>query len=58
MGEILPFGKKPVQQKSILCRNNHHKWLVVKNQQFDVKQGQLVTVEQCSRCGKRQNRLI
>lgn len=57
MGDVVPFGKKPTAKKSTLCQNNHHKWSVVKDQQFDVKQGKLITVERCSRCGKRRNRL-
>lgn len=40
-----------------MCKNNHHKWEVVKDQQFDVKSGKLVTVERCSRCKKKRNRL-
>ena len=38
---------------STLCRQGHHKWVIVTRQRFDVKQGKLVTVSQCSRCGKR-----
>jgi hypothetical protein len=34
-----------------LCTSGFHKWAVVKNSQFDVKQGKLVTAEQCTRCG-------
>lgn len=40
-----------------LCRNNHHKWETVKSSQFDVKQGRLVTIQRCARCGKQRNRL-
>ncbi|MDO6459187.1 hypothetical protein Q4485_00600 [Granulosicoccaceae sp. 1_MG-2023] len=58
MSKILEFKrpapKKPARQ-SALCRNNHHKWKVVKDNQFDTRQGKLVTVEQCERCGKRRN---
>ena len=35
-----------------LWRHGHHKWVVDKDKQFDVKQGKLVTVWRCSRCGK------
>lgn len=35
-----------------LCRSGFHKWDVVKEKQFDVKQGKLVTVYRCSRCGE------
>ena len=59
MADILPFkqpaknNKKRNQKGSTLCRQGHHKWVLVTGQQFDVKQGRLVTVSECSRCGKR-----
>lgn len=39
-----------------LCTSGFHKWAVVKQSQFDVKQGKLVTVEKCSRCGQQRTR--
>ncbi len=57
MGDVIPFGRKPVVKKSALCLNNHHKWAVEKQSRFDVSQGKLVTVERCERCGKTRNRL-
>ncbi len=57
MSNILPFKKKKNEGGNIMCKNNHHKWEVVKDQQFDVKSGKLVTVERCSRCKKKRNRL-
>ena len=51
MGEILPF-KKPKAPRKGLCQHGFHKWQVCKAKQFDVKQGRLVTVYRCSRCGK------
>jgi hypothetical protein len=35
-----------------MCRHGHHKWVVDKAKQFDVKQGKLVTVYRCARCDK------
>ncbi|MEH6549757.1 MAG: hypothetical protein V7744_07210 [Pseudomonadales bacterium] len=55
MADILPFKKPELKKKhkaKTLCRNNHHKWEVCKKKQFDVKQGRLVTVYRCPRCGK------
>ncbi len=55
MADILPFKKKSLKEKhrgNTLCRNGHHKWLVDKAKQFDVKQGKLVTVYRCARCDK------
>lgn len=52
MGDVLPF-KRPASDQgkgSTLCRNGHHKWRVVKDSQFDSKQGRLVTVYRCERC--------
>ena len=61
MADILPF-KKPrpsINPKgSTLCRQGHHQWLVQTNEKFDVKQGRLVTVLQCGRCGKRKVKAI
>jgi co-chaperonin GroES (HSP10) len=57
MSNILPFKKKKPDKGNIMCVNNHHKWAIVKEQQFDVKLGKLVTVERCSRCKKTRNRL-
>ena len=56
MGEILKgqFGKVAQRKKnarSSLCQNGHHRWVVDKKQRFDVKQGKLVTLRRCSKCG-------
>ncbi|MDF1820370.1 MAG: hypothetical protein P1U64_02285 [Alcanivoracaceae bacterium] len=53
MADILPF-KKPARKKASkgMCQHGFHKWQIVKDKQFDVKQGRLVTVSRCVRCGK------
>ena len=54
MADILPFARPKAAEKhkgKTLCRHGHHKWVVDKAKQFDVKQGKLVTVYRCSRCG-------
>lgn len=38
-----------------LCRNGHHRWVVWKNLPFDVRQGKLITVYRCERCGKQRS---
>lgn len=61
MADILPFKKmKPAEKHKghTLCKRGFHKWEVLKEQQFDVKQGRLVTVYQCKRCGKQKNTSI
>lgn len=60
MGDVLPFKKKSLQDKhkgNTLCRNGFHKWETISDNVFDVKQGKLVTVKRCSRCGKQENKL-
>ncbi|TQV86781.1 hypothetical protein FKG94_00080 [Exilibacterium tricleocarpae] len=53
MGDVVPFKKPKLSEKhkgKSLCRSGFHKWQVVKEKQFDVKRGKLVTVYRCSRC--------
>jgi hypothetical protein len=61
MAEILTFKKKTAAQKykgRSLCRSGFHKWIIITENQFDVKQGKLVTVYQCQRCGKQKNMAV
>lgn len=56
MAEILPFKKKKLSEKhkgKTLCKSGFHKWEIINEKQFDVKQGKLVTWQKCKRCGKR-----
>ena len=34
-----------------LCGRGFHKWVFDGRKQFDVKQGKLISIERCSRCG-------
>ena len=55
MSNVVPFKRPSVKQKhkgKTLCKNGFHKWQVITNNKFDVKEGKLVTVYRCSRCGK------
>ena len=55
MGDIVQFKQPTVAQRhkgNTLCRSGFHKWEVLKEKQFDVKQGKLSTVYQCTRCAK------
>jgi hypothetical protein len=38
------------------CRSGFHQWQIVIEQRFDVREGKLLTVERCTRCGKTRNR--
>jgi hypothetical protein len=61
MGEILAFKKpKPAARHKgkTLCRHGFHKWEIQQAQQFDSKQGRLVTLYKCARCGKLKNEAI
>ena len=61
MGEIIKF-KRPSSQKKAegktLCRSGFHRWRTVTERKFDVKQGKLVTLRRCERCGKEETRLL
>lgn len=59
MGEVIPFKKPKLKDKfkgKTLCREGFHKWVVVTDNKFDVKQGRLVTVYRCQRCGEQKTR--
>jgi len=61
MGEVIQFKKKKLSEKhkgNTLCRSGFHKWQIVKEKQFDVKQGKLLTVFQCKRCHKQKNTYV
>ncbi len=54
MGEVVRFKKPRASQKhkgKTLCKSGFHKWKIEQKQRFDVKQGKLVTVYRCQRCG-------
>ena len=55
MGEVIRFKKKSLSEKhkgKTLCKSGFHKWEIQQEKQFDVKQGKLITLEICARCGK------
>jgi len=59
MGDILPFkrpaarARKPseIHKEKTLCKSGFHKWEISKDKQFDSRQGKLVTLYVCRRCG-------
>lgn len=60
MGEVIKFKRPSLRKKSdgkTLCGSGFHKWKVLTEKRFDVKQGKLVTVEKCTRCGTERKRL-
>ncbi|MCA8967283.1 MAG: hypothetical protein H6977_16250 [Gammaproteobacteria bacterium] len=55
MGDVVPFRKAPRKKKGsgkTLCKSGFHKWEVDGRKQFDVRQGKLVTIRRCIRCGE------
>ena len=60
MADILPLRRPKAAEKhqgKTLCRSGFHKWKVDKDRVFDVKQGRLVTIYRCERCGATRNEL-
>lgn len=54
MAEIIPFRKPGPAEKAkgkTLCKRGFHKWAIDKDRRFDSRQGRLVTVYRCERCG-------
>ncbi len=54
MADVIPFKRPSLKDKArgkTLCARGFHKWAIDQKQQFDVKQGRLVTVRRCIRCG-------
>lgn len=53
-GNIIRFkrpGLAETHKGKTLCKSGFHKWEVVQEKQFDVKQGKLITLYKCKRCG-------
>ena len=55
MGDVVQFKRPTIAERhkgKALCQSGFHKWEILKEKQFDVKQGKLITVYQCKRCAK------
>ncbi|MCX7106326.1 MAG: hypothetical protein NTV66_01955 [Methylococcales bacterium] len=55
MGDVVQFKRPTIAEQhkgKTLCQSGFHKWEILKEKQFDVKQGKLITVYQCKRCAK------
>ena len=50
-------ARRAKNKRSSLCENGHHRWVEDKTTKFDVKQGKLVTLLRCSRCGETKTQL-
>lgn len=57
MADVIPFrppgrkARKKRNQGKTLCKSGFHKWAVDQKKQFDVREGRLVTLRRCERCG-------
>lgn len=57
MSKIVRLDKKRAERRSAkargktLCGSGFHRWRPVNERRFDVKQGRLVTLYRCERCG-------
>jgi hypothetical protein len=61
MGKVVQFKKKKtsaIHKGNTLCRSGFHQWEILTENQFDVKQGKLMTTYQCQRCHKIKNKLL
>jgi len=61
MGDVIPFRPAPKKKKGegkTLCKSGFHKWSIDQGKQFDVKQGRLVTIKRCERCGVTKTELV
>ncbi len=55
MGDVVPFKiSRPAERHrgKTLCKRGFHRWEIINDGQFDVRQGKLVTASKCKRCGK------
>lgn len=61
MGEVIKFRRPSAKERAegrTLCESGFHKWKVVTEKKFDVKQGRLVTLYRCTRCRKEKTKLL
>ena len=54
MSNVINFrkAKQKRAERKTLCTSGFHKWEVMSERRFDVKQGKLLTAERCQRCGE------
>ena len=60
MGDVVQFKRPSLKEKhkgKSLCKHGFHKWVIEKENQFDVKSGRLVTLFRCQRCNESKTEL-
>ena len=50
MGDVVEFKKRGGKRLG-MCQHGYHDWQIFQGKKFDVRQGRLVTVYRCRRCG-------
>ena len=55
---LISRSPKEKNRGKTLCLHDFHKWVVVSERKFDVRQGRLVTLYRCQRCGKEKTELV
>jgi hypothetical protein len=61
MADVIPFKRPSLKDKArgkTLCARGFHEWAIDQKQRFDVKEGRLVTVRRCIRCGVTRTTLV
>tara|TARA_S200000501_G_scaffold52176_1_gene42333 strand:- start:713 stop:916 length:204 start_codon:yes stop_codon:yes gene_type:complete len=51
LGKVRKLRRKKTAQGKTLCARGFHKWVDDDKKQFDVKQGRLISIQRCQRCG-------
>ena len=60
MGDVVKFKRPSLKDKhkgKSLCKHGFHKWVIEKENQFEVKTGRLVTIKRCARCDETKTEL-
>jgi hypothetical protein len=60
MTNVIPLKprKPPKALAKGLCQHGFHKWVIWQDKQFDSRQGKLVTVFRCERCGEQRVKAV
>jgi len=51
LGKFRKQRRKQTARGKTLCARGFHKWIDDEKKQFDVKQGRLISIQRCERCG-------
>ena len=57
LGKFRKQRRKQTARGKTLCARGFHKWIDDEKKQFDVKQGRLISIQRCERCGVEKTRV-